>query len=57
MYEGVLDAKNLIVFGGFCSSFSFLSLRAGEKRGGEEGSRSVAVLGARLATAVSCSIF
>lgn len=42
---------------GFFLLFPFFSLRAGEKRGGEEGSRSVAVLGARLTTAVSYSIF
>lgn len=38
-------------------SFSFFSLCMDEKGGGEGGSRSAAVLGARLATAVSYSIF
>lgn len=59
MYEGALDAWNLIVVGGFCSSFfSLLSLHASGKGAGREGgSASTAVLGARLATAVPYSIF
>jgi len=36
MYEGALDAWNLIVVGGFCSSFFFLfSSHANDNRGGE----------------------
>lgn len=57
MYKGALDAWNLIVLGGGGCSFSFFSLCTDEKGGGEGGSRSAAVLGARLATAVSYSIF